>query len=83
MQDDYTAVALALHAGTSSHPDAPRLVRIHDTLHVEQMLISAPLVAEARAAGHAVGPDLGPLAFTSDGQIAPWPEERRAASSEQ
>ena len=26
MQDDYTALALALHAGTSSHPTTPRLV---------------------------------------------------------
>jgi hypothetical protein len=77
MQDDYTAVALALHATTSSHPDAPRLVRIHDTLHVEQMLISAALVPEAQAAGHTVGPALGPLAFTPDGRIAPWPEASR------
>jgi hypothetical protein len=77
MQDDATAVALALHATTSSHPDAPRLVRIHDTLHVEQMLISAALVPEAQAAGHIVGPALGPLAFLPDGHIAPWPEASR------
>ncbi len=73
MQDDATAVALALHASASSHPTAPRLARIHDTLHVEWLLISEALVAEARAAGHSVGPDLGPLAFTPGGRIAPWP----------
>jgi hypothetical protein len=41
------------------------------------MLISEALVAEARAAGHTVGPALGPLAFTPTGQIAPWPEASR------
>jgi hypothetical protein len=74
MQDDYTAVALALHATTSSHPNAPRLARIHDTLNVETILISEALRDEAVLAGHTVGPALGPLAFGPDGQIAPWPE---------
>lgn len=74
MPDDYTAIALALHASTSSHPTTPRLVRIPNTLHTEWLLISDALRAEARAAGHAVGPDLGPLTFTPDGRLAPWPE---------
>jgi hypothetical protein len=75
MQDDYTAVALALHATAASHPTAPRLARIRNTLDVETLLIAESLVAEAQAAGGDVGPPLGPLAFGPDGRIAAWPAD--------
>ena len=80
MQDDYTAVALALHAAAAAHPEAPRLVRIANTLDVGTILIAAALVPEARAAGLEVGPALGPLAFDAQGQIAPWPHPRAEAT---
>lgn len=73
MQDDYTAVALALHAAASSHPAAPRLVRICNTLEVGTIMIAAALRDEAAAAGLRIGPALGPLRFGPDGCIAPWP----------
>lgn len=75
MPDDYTAVCLALHAAAASHPDAPRLARIRNTLDIETLLISAALHPAATAAGLEVGPALGPLAFTPAGQITPWPDE--------
>ncbi|HUS16045.1 MAG TPA: DUF2088 domain-containing protein, partial [Chloroflexia bacterium] len=73
MQDDYTAVALALHATASSHPTAPRLVRICNTLEVETILIAEALCAEATAAGLTVERAVGPLAFGPGGRIMPWP----------
>ena len=75
MQDDYTAVSLALHAAAASHPDAPRLARIRNTLEVGTLLISEALVDEARQAGVEVGESLGPMAFDAEGRIASWPSE--------
>jgi hypothetical protein len=74
MQDDATAVALALHAAASSHPTAPRLARIANTLDVGTVLIAEALRPEAEARGLEVGPALGPLAFDAAGRITPWPE---------
>jgi antitoxin (DNA-binding transcriptional repressor) of toxin-antitoxin stability system len=73
MQDDYTTVSLALHAAAASHPDRPRLVRIHNTLEVGTLLISGALVAEAQERGVQVLREVGPLSFADDGSIAPWP----------
>ncbi len=73
MQDDYTAVSLALHAAAASHPDRPRLVRIHNTLEVGTLLISGALVAEAQERGLQVLREVGPLSFGHDGSIDPWP----------
>jgi hypothetical protein len=75
MQDDYTAVSLALHAAAASHPDSPRLVRIHNTLEVGTLLISDALVDEARQRGVQVIREVGPLSFGPDGSIDPWPED--------
>ncbi len=76
MQDDYTAIALALHAAASAHPDHPRLVRIPNTLDVGALLIAESLCVEAAAAGCTLGPRLGPLTFDPTGQITPFPAAR-------
>jgi hypothetical protein len=73
MQDDYTAIALALHAAASAHPDQARLVRIPNTLDVGALLIAESLCAEAVAAGCTLGPSVGPLTFDPAGQITPVP----------
>lgn len=84
MQDDYTAVSLALHAAAASHPDSPRLARICNTLEVGTLLISEALVDEARQAGVEIGEAIGPLAFDAEGRIAPWPDEgNRTAAGQQ
>ncbi|HET7079620.1 MAG TPA: DUF2088 domain-containing protein, partial [Chloroflexia bacterium] len=76
MQDDYTAIALALHAAASAHPDQARLVRIPNTLDVGALLIAESLCAEAVAAGCTLGPSVGPLTFDPAGQITPFPAAR-------
>lgn len=69
METDREAIEVAV--GESS-PDEVRLVRIKNTLHLEELEISEALLPEARQAGLTVlgGPQR--LAFEAAGRIRPW-----------
>ena len=68
MQDDYTAIALALHASAASHPDRPRLARIPNTLDVGTLLIADALVrGSPRRRACTVGPAPRPAGLRPDG----------------
>jgi hypothetical protein len=49
-----------------------RLVRIKDTLHLEELEISPALLPEARQAGLAVVDEARPLEFDEAGRLRPW-----------
>jgi hypothetical protein len=75
VDDDRTAIALALSTCPAVDPSRARLVRVHSTLHLEEMWVSEDLW---RADG--VGrPDLEPLSepvspeFTVSGRLADLP----------
>ncbi len=69
METDREAIEVAV--GESS-PDEVRLVRIKNTLHLEELEISEALVPEARQAGLTVLRGPHPLAFDAAGRIRPW-----------
>jgi len=58
-------------------PDELRLVRIQDTLHLEELEISEALVPEARKLGLTVAGQPRPLAFDAAGRIAPFSAQGR------
>jgi hypothetical protein len=53
-------------------PEQVRLVRIKDTLHLEELEISAALLPEARQAGLVVIGEARPLQFDGTGRITPF-----------
>jgi len=69
METDREAVEVAV--GETS-PDELRLVRIKNTLHLEELEISEALLPEARQAGLTVLGPPQPLAFDAAGRIRPW-----------
>jgi hypothetical protein len=69
LETDKEAVETAVG---SAAPDRVRLVRIRNTLHVDELYISEPLLAEAQAAGLTVLGPAAPMAFDTRGRIQPW-----------
>lgn len=76
MDDDRTAIALALSTCPGVDPSRARLVRVHSTLHLEEMWVSEDLW-RGDGAGR---PELEPLsepvvpAFTTDGRLVDLPD---------
>jgi hypothetical protein len=69
LDSDREAVETAVGA---TPPDQVRLVRIKDTLHLEELEISPALLPEARQAGLAVVDEARPLEFDEAGRLRPW-----------
>lgn len=75
MDDDRTAIALALSTCPAVDPSRARLVRVHSTLHLEEMWVSEDLW-RADGVGRADLEALSepvPPAFTEDGRLADLP----------
>jgi hypothetical protein len=69
---DRDAVAAALLTAGTPDPALARVVRVRDTLRLDELMVSPSLVDECARAGYApVGTPVGPL-FGVDGRIAPW-----------
>jgi len=69
METDREAIEVAVG---ESQPDQVRLVRIKNTLHLEELEISEALLPEAKKAGLAVVQESRPLSFDATGRIRPW-----------
>ncbi len=78
MPTDREAIALALATCNRVEPETARLVRIQDTLHLEELWVSEALW-QAEGVGRADLEPLGepqPLAFAPDGHLADLPLPR-------
>ena len=75
MPDDETAIQAAVKTCESHTPDAIRLMRIPNTLHLEYLYASAALLPELRERpGITVLTDPTPMTFDSCGTLTdPWP----------
>ena len=71
---DEEAIQTALSRLTPEAQARPRLVRIHDTLHVAELDVAEALLGEARARDLEVVGEPWPLAFDEWGTIRPWEE---------
>jgi hypothetical protein len=69
METDREAIEVAVG---QAPPDQVRLVRVKNTLHLEELEISEALLPEARKAGLTVVRKSGPLAFDATGRLKPW-----------
>ena len=74
MRNDHDAIALAVKTLVRVKPGEERIVRIRDTLSIEHISVSEPLLREVRANSNmeVVG-ELAPFAFDGDGNLMPWP----------
>jgi len=69
METDREAIEVAVG---ETPPDKVRLVRIKNTLHLEELDISEALVPEAQKTGLTVVRGPRPLAFDEAGRLRPW-----------
>lgn len=69
LETDREAVEVAVGQDA---PDRVRLVRIQDTLHLEELEISEALLPEAVRAGLSVVREARPLPFDATGRLRPW-----------
>jgi len=69
METDREAIEVAVG---ETQPDQVRLVRIKNTLHLEELEISEALLPEAKKAGLAVVQESRPLSFDATERIRPW-----------
>lgn len=69
METDREAIEVAMGQAPA---DQVRLVRIKNTLHLEELEISEALLPEARKAGLTVLQGSRPLSFDEAGRIRPW-----------
>jgi lactate racemase-like protein len=69
LETDREAIEVAVG---DTPPDQLRLVRIKNTLHLEELEISEALLPEARKLGLAMGGDVRQLGFDSAGRIRPF-----------
>ncbi len=69
LETDREAIETAV--GEAS-PDQVRLVRVRNTLHLEELEISEALLAEARRQGLAIVREARPLQFDGTGRLRPW-----------
>ena len=69
LETDREAVEVAVG---DAAPDQIRLVRIQDTLHLEELEISEVLLPEALQAGLTVAREARPLPFDDSGRLRPW-----------
>jgi hypothetical protein len=70
---DREAIGAALKACGRPDPSEARVVRVHDTAHVVEMMISSNLLDELAAleGSRACGP-ARPMSFGPDGRLEPW-----------
>jgi hypothetical protein len=73
MNDDHDAIALAVKTVVRVKPQDCRIVRIRNTLHLGEIQVSEPLLAEVRAQPDRfeVLGEAAPLQFDSHGTLAP------------
>jgi hypothetical protein len=69
METDREAIEVAVG---ETPTDQARLVRIKNTLHLEELEISEALLPEARKAGLTIAREPHPLAFDATGRLKPW-----------
>ncbi|HSB71199.1 MAG TPA: DUF2088 domain-containing protein [Candidatus Methylomirabilis sp.] len=69
LETDREAIEVAVGEAA---PDEIRLVRIKNTLHLEELEISEALLPEATQAGLTVVGEAGPLPFDETGRLRPW-----------
>ncbi|MDA8295399.1 MAG: DUF2088 domain-containing protein [Actinomycetota bacterium] len=71
LENDEETIAAAIHRCGVPSAEAARLVRIHDTAHLEQLLVSESLAEEAAKHAHLeVLGDPAPLGFDDHGNVA-------------
>ena len=68
---DRDALAIALACCLQTDPETARIVRIHNTKHIEDLWVSEPLLPELLATGRVdqIG-DPAPIAFDTEGMLA-------------
>jgi hypothetical protein len=72
MEDDRTAIAVALKTCPRVEPATARVVAIRSTLHLQHLLLSEALLPDAETQGLEVDPEPVELEF-SDGTLQ-WPD---------
>jgi hypothetical protein len=70
---DWDAVGAAVLTAAVPDLSGVRIVRIQDTLHLNEVMVSRPLVDECRAAGFEKVRQREGTLFDAQGQITPWP----------
>lgn len=74
LADDRTAIAAAIVTCGRPDLDRARVVRVHSTLDLEELLVSESLRPDVEASDSlAVSGDPVPMAFNADGRIRDWP----------
>src|SRR3712207_5283283 len=72
VDNDRTALFVALASCLRTTPETARIARIADTKHVESLWVSEPLLAELRDGGRVEQTgELRPIAFDAAGMLAP------------
>lgn len=70
---DWDAVGAAVLTAAVPDLSEVRIVRIQDTLHLNEVMVSGPLVDECLAAGFEKVHERAGTLFDAQGQITPWP----------
>ena len=69
LPSDREAIEVALYSALSG--ERPRVARIHNTAHLEEVLVSESLMEEARSQGLSIESPPTPLAYDMDGNLTP------------
>ncbi len=82
MNDDHDAIALAVKTVVRVKPADCRIVRIRNTLHLSEIEVSEPMLAEIRARPESfeVLSEPRPLAFDAQGNLPPMADTIEAAA---
>jgi hypothetical protein len=73
MPTDRSAVAAAILTCGRADLENVRVVRMHSTLHLEELLVSTSLRAEVEASDRlSISGDPVPMDFDADGRIRAW-----------
>jgi hypothetical protein len=82
MNDDHDAIALAVKTVVRVKPADCRIVRIRNTLHLSEIEVSEPMLAEIRARPESfeVLSEPRPLAFDAQGNLPPLADTIEAAA---
>ncbi len=82
MNDDHDAIALAVKTVVRVKPDDCRIVRIRNTLHLSEIEVSEPMLAELRARPESfeVLSEPQPLSFDAQGNLPPLADAIEAAA---
>ena len=78
MPDDKSAIQAAVKTCESHHPDALKIIRIPNTLHLEYLYVSEAMLPElVNRPGINILTDPAPMRFDAQGTLLdPWPERQ-------